>query len=124
MEKRRLPIRGDGTGGSMRAALVIAATSGILLIGCASLSLHPADSGGITAAKVGTRIVLGVTTLGISEIAIAANRQEADRERYLQSLWDARDRALLRVERADTPLELEKSRLALQAAEREIERMT
>jgi len=108
----------------MRGALAIVATSAFFLIGCAGLSLRPDDSGGVTAAKVGTRVLLGVTTFGISEIAIAHNRGLADRERYLESLWTARGEALARMETAETPLELEKSRLALEAADREIARMT
>ena len=40
------------------------------LSGCASLALRSYDNAGVTAAKVLTRIPLGVITLGVSELAI------------------------------------------------------
>jgi hypothetical protein len=60
------------------SALVAAAVCALSVIGCASLSLRPDDSGGVTAAKAGTRVVLGLATLGISEIAIALSPAEAN----------------------------------------------
>lgn len=52
------------------ASIVALGASLSVLSGCASLALRSYDNAGVTAAKVLTRIPLGVITLGVSELAI------------------------------------------------------
>lgn len=50
--------------------------------GCAGLIIRDSDSPGAKAGKFATRLTLGVTTLGMSEIAMAgAKREDAEKQR-------------------------------------------
>ena len=53
----------------MRAAIILALIVGIT--GCASLVLRPTDGAGTRAVKITTRVVLGLSTVGLSEIRVA-----------------------------------------------------
>jgi hypothetical protein len=56
--------------------------------------LHPSDSFLEKAAKVGTRAVLGVATVGISEAVIAGRKSERAERAQLQELYDRLDEAV------------------------------
>ena len=60
----------------MRRSLIALVASTLCLAGCASLNLRPTDGIGMTVAKVGTRVLLAVPTLGLSELSLAAKRGE------------------------------------------------
>lgn len=74
----------------MRPLSLLLAPPLLFLAGCAALVVKPDDSYAQVGAKVVTRIVLGVSTLGISEMEIAEAREkwEADQElaEYRRSL--------------------------------------
>lgn len=63
------------------AAIFILAT----ITGCTSLLVREQDSAGATAGKVAARTILGITTLGISEISLSLDKQELEDETYLEA---------------------------------------
>ena len=57
----------------------------LLLSGCASLLVHEHDSAPVVASKVMWRAILGVSTLGLSEVHLAHYRQEEQVDERLTS---------------------------------------
>lgn len=80
-----------------RLVLVILAAQ---LVGCASWYRQPDDSVGMQALKIGGRIVVGVPTMGLSELAIAQSQKRRNVLAYQRDLEDRLLRARERVEQA------------------------
>jgi hypothetical protein len=78
----------------MRSLGLGLATAACFLCGCASLIVRPWDSTGETVAKVGTRVVLGVATLTVSELAIQNAKCEED-ARYCRRPIDPSTAAII-----------------------------
>ena len=57
------------------AAVAIAA---VLVVNCSGLVVKKDDTTGETTAKVTTRVVLGISTLGLSELVMARYAQDYD----------------------------------------------
>lgn len=104
----------------MRALLV---TPAIALLGCA-LALQPNDSAPEKAAKVTTRALLVLPTLGISEFVIYHETYKRERDAYLEDLFNAQREALHRLRTAETDVEVQRTTVELEMIESEIQRMT
>ena len=60
----------------MKASTILVAMSFWLVVGCSSLIVRYGDDPLTTTAKVSTRVVLGVATLGMSELAVQHRKNE------------------------------------------------
>jgi hypothetical protein len=59
-----------------RQETFVAAFVVLALAGCASLNPRPTDGWGTTTVKVASRVLIGIPTVGISELALASKRAE------------------------------------------------
>lgn len=72
----------------MSRKCVLTAALAVALTGCAGLILEPQDSVGMKAAKVSTRVLLGITTFGMSEVEIDSIQRHRARMQYIQRLQE------------------------------------
>lgn len=101
----------------------------LLLVGCAALVVHPDDNAASVTAKVFTRVVIGLPTLGMSELFIANERDKIEAkyelEEYRQSLTllvnngqltpkDAEDLYLMRAQQLADRVQGQRERRAQQ----------
>jgi hypothetical protein len=69
----------------MRPLILVLGLIASTLVGCANLLIEESDPPADKAGKVGARVLLGVTTLGISEVVMADRREAWEREQQLES---------------------------------------
>src|SRR5437016_4235897 len=65
-----------GKGDKMKAMTILVGLSFWLVAGCSSLIVRYGDDPLVTTGKVSTRVVLGLATVGISEIAVQHRKNE------------------------------------------------
>lgn len=69
----------------MRTLMLVFALTVSMLAGCANMLIQEEDSLADKAGKVGARVFLGLTTLGISELVMADQREAWERARQLDA---------------------------------------
>ena len=77
----------------------------LALTGCVGLALSPEDSGRMKAAKIATRIPLGLVTLGLSELDISLALERLEEERYVAGLRERIQNAREQILTAETEKE-------------------
>lgn len=105
----------------MRSAYAAVFLAAVVGLGCASLILRPHDSTRNRVAKVGTRVLLVPLTFGLSELAIDAEKKQAEADRAAAAAWNWRhdkiaERERLRAAILATEDSQERERLLLQHA--------
>ncbi len=105
-----------------RATPLLALLACALLSGCAGLYPAPGDSGGRRAAKIATRVVIGIPTLGISEAIIGRNAVHRARLAEVREIAARYEEARQDLAAARTDEEWERAHLRLQLAAEDVHR--